>query len=360
MPGMQNPHTPIINIVSYSYKGGSGRTTASVNIAFKLMKEGKRVVVLDMDVGAAGMHMILSHWRTEAEDKIKRNVDGVGHQMFFNRNGDAGLDVLEPSLLYISGGEDSDVPVGAQLGTGSILFLFSSNNDRTLTDLYGTSEMARNFESKYHRLQQLLAERVGGSHEQEVYLIVDAPNGITPVSLPLLKSADLVLMFYRHSLQHIQGTIEAGRKLHDYLLDELERRYMRILLVGSCVPEDLILALESAPRGATTGEYSNPYFKDMLTGYDKMRAHMRDFSQEFKGIIVPMEDAILEDDILKVLEQPLTNGQGVHRSVLKQVFASGNEWTSVKTEAKLMAIAQRIASYGPGIAQRKSPFARGG
>lgn len=46
-------------IVFYSYKGGVGRTTALVHAAFHLAREGKRVAVVDMDVEAPGLHLLL-------------------------------------------------------------------------------------------------------------------------------------------------------------------------------------------------------------------------------------------------------------------------------------------------------------
>jgi MinD-like ATPase involved in chromosome partitioning or flagellar assembly len=46
-------------IVFYSYKGGVGRTTALVHTAFHLARRGKRVVLVDMDVEAPGLHLVL-------------------------------------------------------------------------------------------------------------------------------------------------------------------------------------------------------------------------------------------------------------------------------------------------------------
>lgn len=46
-------------IVFYSYKGGVGRTTALVHTAFHLARTGQRVAVVDMDVEAPGLHLVL-------------------------------------------------------------------------------------------------------------------------------------------------------------------------------------------------------------------------------------------------------------------------------------------------------------
>lgn len=46
-------------VVFYSYKGGVGRTTSLVHTAFHLARDGQRVAVVDMDVEAPGLHLLL-------------------------------------------------------------------------------------------------------------------------------------------------------------------------------------------------------------------------------------------------------------------------------------------------------------
>jgi len=43
-------------VTFYSFKGGVGRTFALVNVAFKLAQEGKRIVIIDFDFEAPGVH----------------------------------------------------------------------------------------------------------------------------------------------------------------------------------------------------------------------------------------------------------------------------------------------------------------
>lgn len=60
-------------IVFYSYKGGVGRTTALVHTAFHLARGGERVVVVDMDVEAPGLHTVLP--RSDGEPVTTGLVD---------------------------------------------------------------------------------------------------------------------------------------------------------------------------------------------------------------------------------------------------------------------------------------------
>jgi len=47
------------NIISfYSFKGGTGRTTALANVAYELAEQGLTVGCMDLDLAAPGLHMV--------------------------------------------------------------------------------------------------------------------------------------------------------------------------------------------------------------------------------------------------------------------------------------------------------------
>ncbi len=58
-PATAQSNQKVRRIVFYSYKGGVGRTTALVHTAFHLARSGQRVAVVDMDVEAPGLHLLL-------------------------------------------------------------------------------------------------------------------------------------------------------------------------------------------------------------------------------------------------------------------------------------------------------------
>lgn len=62
----------------YSYKGGAGRTALCTDAASVLAKQGKRVVVLDLDLDSPGLHYRIPrsvHSRTGVVDLLRKIVD---------------------------------------------------------------------------------------------------------------------------------------------------------------------------------------------------------------------------------------------------------------------------------------------
>lgn len=347
----------IVNIVSYSYKGGSGRSTAALNIAFELARQGKLVALVDLDIGAPGLHMILSEWDDAIGDRVRANDGAVGVQTFLNltrtaKEGD--LDKLEDAIIEVDRLKSREHLF--KDNGGKLLCLFCSTRNRVISHLADNSETVRQFHANYKILQQAIASRLAGQSGREVYVVIDAPNGITPVSLPLLKGADLILMFYRHSLQHVQGTVETAKKVRYYLLPEIGRRFVRIILVGSCVPQDLIGGLSSAAAaGADALPGADP--RKMFQKFSEIQEGLERIKTTYPEVVSlrvgDEEGCIIEDEVLKVLEQPLLRAdlKRGHLGLKTQPEALVSE----KTRAKIELIATRLQDYAEEVLRRKYP-----
>src|SRR5262245_14102544 len=53
-------------ITFYSYKGGAGRSMALANVAWILASNGRRVLVLDWDLEAPGLHRFFARFLTDS------------------------------------------------------------------------------------------------------------------------------------------------------------------------------------------------------------------------------------------------------------------------------------------------------
>lgn len=68
-------HDQDLQIISfYSYKGGVGRTIALIETAYNLAKQGKRVLLIDLDIEAPSLHNIFS-------DQVNDELKGVSYGM---------------------------------------------------------------------------------------------------------------------------------------------------------------------------------------------------------------------------------------------------------------------------------------
>lgn len=384
---------PVVNVVCYSYKGGSGRSTAAVNIALQLARRGNLVALLDMDIDAPGQHMLIADWlsgaladassaTTDGEPdahsgiaralrKLQENNGAVGIQNFFNTpiSEVNPLSVLEAGTLDLREVEESYIMDSSQSDVaGELEFFFASTERRPIGDLEKrTISSLEEFLEKYRFLQKRIAGRLyhraveahgrdsNDPRVQQVFLVVDAPNGVNNISLPLLKSADLILTFFRHSVQHVQGTLETVRKLYHYLERELNKRYLRILLVGSCYPEELETAVRALHDDNERHNLSSD--TDIERMWRKFEA-IRDSLQQICAIypeIRLLPDSIPEVPLLKVLEQPITRS-GLPMSALfpaRKHLPGATQGISEPALAKLSEIASVVSEVGYEIGRMK-------
>src|SRR4051812_6902216 len=74
-------------VTFYSYKGGVGRTFALANIAVLLARRGKRVLIMDWDLEAPGLHRYFERFLQERDTR----GEGLVH-LLWNSVGDSNVD----------------------------------------------------------------------------------------------------------------------------------------------------------------------------------------------------------------------------------------------------------------------------
>jgi flagellar biosynthesis protein FlhG len=80
-------------------KGGTGKSFMTLSLGMRLAKMGKRVIIIDADLGGANMHILLGI-RSPAHtlnDFLERKVDSLQHLC---------METFVPGLTLISGGDD--------------------------------------------------------------------------------------------------------------------------------------------------------------------------------------------------------------------------------------------------------------
>lgn len=171
----------MVRIVCYSYKGGTGRTTATANIASALAQKGYRVLCIDMDIEGPGLSVLF-----EAEPQAK---SGVFLQDY----------LMEPNNFNL---EKALVDVGKtrtewDLDDNKLLLLPASIGFEKPVNY--TGERPREL---MRRLFREIEAKVNPA-----LVLMDSPSGYGDMSALSMVFADHLLLLFKWSRQHLIGSI---------------------------------------------------------------------------------------------------------------------------------------------------------
>lgn len=178
-------------ISTHSFRGGTGKSNSTANIAVLTAKLGYRVGIIDTDIQSPGIHVLF-----HLDEKALRYTlnDYLWGKCTIH---DAAIDVTERSIGNVLA--DSDVPrlflIPSSLRTGEIA--------RVLREGYDVSKLNDGF-------QDLLR------HLRLDYLFIDTHPGVNEETLLSLAVSDILVLLVRPDQQDFQGTavtIELARKL---------------------------------------------------------------------------------------------------------------------------------------------------
>lgn len=198
----------------YSFKGGSGRSTGLCNIAYSLAAQGAEVGCIDFDVEAAGLNFIfeippgrLSRCRKVQEFLVTeehRRVDSVDDfvvdlgQVKYRNQIDGGLYVVPAAI-----------------------------NAELTAELPGEMQLMPSIEELFGRFE--------AEYDLD-YLLIDSRSGVSNFAAPTLMQADEVVVFFRWSRQHREGTAAMLPWLQSFLGAFGEAQ---IFSVASSIPGDI-------------------------------------------------------------------------------------------------------------------------
>ena len=170
----------------HSYRGGTGKSNLTANLATLLALEGKRVGVVDTDIQSPGIHVLFGL----DEGQMTRSLNDYLW----------GQCAVEQTAYDVSPGE-----VKAR---GGVVYLIPSSIKageiaRILKEGYRVEDLTDGFYSLIERLRL-------------DYLVIDTHPGLNEETLHSVAISDLLVMILRPDRQDFQGTavtVEVARKL---------------------------------------------------------------------------------------------------------------------------------------------------
>lgn len=173
-------------IAVHSYKGGTGKTLLSVNLAATFVKHGKKVCLLDLDFRAPSLSTILK-------------IEKAEHWFNDYLNGTCEID---KALIDLSDGINND---------GKLFVGLANPATEAIRDI---SAKDRKWEMR--ALGRLLALRNSLLNDKGFdYLIFDTSPGLQYSSINAIVSADLVIVATTFDKSDVDGTRRMLRELYD-------------------------------------------------------------------------------------------------------------------------------------------------
>lgn len=169
-------------IALHSFRGGTGKSNISANIAYLLFAEGKKVGVVDGDIASPGMHILFQ----VQEDSLEHNLN----DFLWNR-----CQIEQTAVEVLEKDE------------GKLFLIPSSLSAPDIAKILREGYSAEKLIDGLHAL---------GSQLELDYLIIDTHPGINEETLLAISISEYLIVVMRPDSQDYQGTavtIELAKKL---------------------------------------------------------------------------------------------------------------------------------------------------
>ncbi len=163
------------SLVIHSYRGGTGKSTTTANLAVMLALYGKKIATVDLDLTSPGLHVIYQVSQSQMKATLNDYIYGKAPL------------------------EDAVIDITNQLGLprGKIYFLGASMRP---------DEIAKLMKQGYHeRFFSEIAKQLYEAFDID-YVIFDTHPGLNEDTLLAIISSDISLMLMRMDKQDITGT----------------------------------------------------------------------------------------------------------------------------------------------------------
>ncbi|MBF8984517.1 AAA family ATPase [Lutibacter sp. B2] len=281
----------------YSYKGGVGRTIALIQTAYLLAKEGKRVLLLDLDIEAPSFMNIFQNQHFNEFGM----VDYLYESLYSNKHTLKLSDIISKLNLNVE---------------GEIYILPAGKINKSYVNKLEKLKEKRIFENEY--IDQVLIDAEKRFNID--YILVDSRTGINKWgALSLIDIADEVILFAYPNKENVEGL---------KLIIDLIRDNTKITVAFS--------RIDPSPRGK---EIANDLFKDLNLKqeyisiyYNPEIALADEFPIKDKNILLTfktLSDFILENETNEWNEKSIKSNTPLAKDILNRFMKINdvNEFT---------------------------------
>jgi internalin A len=200
-------------ITFYSYKGGTGRTMALANVAWILAFNGSRVLTIDWDLEAPGLHRYFLPFLSDPElTQTQGVIDLVWRYADLVLTPRTEWPASVKEELSLADAQIDAVPLEFSFANsgGGIHFLGAGCQDVS----YGTRVRTFDWTAFYERLGggKFIEELGRRSRQQYDYILIDSRTGVADTSgVCTVQMPDVVVLCFTYNRQSVQG-VEAVAK----------------------------------------------------------------------------------------------------------------------------------------------------
>ena len=224
-------------VTFYSYKGGTGRTMTMANIAWILAAAGRRVLMIDWDLEAPGLHRFLHPFldpdQLTGVSGIYNMIDAYCFAAKRAQREPAASGDWRPPFSRVV---DNAIPVNWRFDKGSLDFVSAARQGQT----FGNSFTHLDWDRFYNDLDgsQLLDEMRDHLKAEYDYVLIDSRTGLSDIETICTKHLpdDLVICFTL-SEQNIQGAADMAGYVSELTSTNSRREKIRILPVVTRVED---------------------------------------------------------------------------------------------------------------------------
>jgi len=191
----------------YSYKGGSGRSMAIANVAWALATNGEKVLTIDWDLEAPGLHRYFHPFLQDPSQAISMGLVDYIWSYIGRITGSRGLtrDEIEPEHLV----QELQLPVA---GAGVLHFIGAGIQDDHYSDKVGQLDWG----AFYGRFggEAFLDGFMQWAKENYSHILIDSRTGVADsAGVCTMQLPDAVVMCMVYNRQSIEGTAAIARSI---------------------------------------------------------------------------------------------------------------------------------------------------